>query len=122
MRLSYSGRAPDDGGGPNMKPGRAGAEEGAGVPPAIECISAVSLATHDMARAVRFYQALGFIESKDGKITRFDLVGKGSRVAGNSLRPYPVAFAFALADENHVAFRIPPYPVLAHSEAIYLRG
>src|SRR5262249_42506412 len=60
MRLSYSGRAPDDEGGPSMRPGRAGAEEGAGALPVIECISAVSLATHDMARAVRFYQALGF--------------------------------------------------------------
>jgi hypothetical protein len=37
---------------------------------------------------------LGFIESKNGKITRFDLVGKGARVAGNSLGPYPVAPGF----------------------------
>jgi hypothetical protein len=66
-------------------------------------------------------ELFGFIESKDGKITRFDVVGQGSRVAGNSLRPYPVAFAFTLADEKHVAFRIPAYPVLAYSEAIYLR-
>ncbi len=28
--------------------------------PQIESISAVTLATHDMARAVRFYSALGF--------------------------------------------------------------
>ncbi len=28
--------------------------------PAVEAISAVTLATHDMARAVRFYSALGF--------------------------------------------------------------
>ncbi len=26
----------------------------------IECVSAVTLATHDMARTVRFYRALGF--------------------------------------------------------------
>ena len=26
----------------------------------VECVSAVTLATHDMARAVRFYRALGF--------------------------------------------------------------
>jgi len=26
----------------------------------IKCISAITLATHDMARAVRFYRALGF--------------------------------------------------------------
>jgi hypothetical protein len=72
-------------------------------------------------KVVNELELLGFIESKNGKITRFDVVGKGSRVAGNSLRPYPVAFVFTLADEKHVAFRIPPYPVLAHSEAIYLR-
>lgn len=64
---------------------------------------------------------LGFVESRDGKITRFDVVAKGSRVAGDSLEPYPVAFAFTLADEKHVAFKIPPWPVLAYSEAIYLR-
>jgi hypothetical protein len=66
-------------------------------------------------------ELFGFIESRNGKVTRFDLVARGSRVAGNSLKPYPVAFAFTLADERHVAFRIPPYPVLAHSEKIYFR-
>jgi hypothetical protein len=63
----------------------------------------------------------GVIESRNGRLTRFDVVGKGSRVAGNSLEPYPVAFAFTLADEKHVAFRVPPYPVLAYSESIYFR-
>jgi len=42
-------------------------------------------------------------------------------VAGNSLEPYPVAFAFTLADEKHVASRIPPWPVLAYDEKIYFR-
>ena len=30
------------------------------LPPTVDCVSAVTLATHDMARAVRFYRALGF--------------------------------------------------------------
>ena len=34
--------------------------EGMSAPPAIEGISAVSLVTRDMSRAVRFYRALGF--------------------------------------------------------------
>jgi catechol 2,3-dioxygenase-like lactoylglutathione lyase family enzyme len=33
----------------------------------IEGISAVTLATHDMARAVRFYQALGFVPCLGGE-------------------------------------------------------
>jgi hypothetical protein len=32
-----------------------------------------------------------------------------------------VAFAFTLADEKHVASRIPPWPVLAYDEKIYFR-
>ena len=42
-----------------MGPGPVPSEAGAGPRP-LEGISAVTLATHDMARAVRFYQALGF--------------------------------------------------------------
>ena len=45
-----------------MKP-ESRSQEQEGVPPTIACISAVTLATHDMARAVRFYRAL----SADGK-------------------------------------------------------
>jgi catechol 2,3-dioxygenase-like lactoylglutathione lyase family enzyme len=44
------------------------------VPSGIESISAVTLATHDMARAVRFYQALGFplhYGSEDAPFTSF---------------------------------------------------
>ena len=41
-----------------MGPGPVPSEAGAGPRP-LEGISAVTLATHDMARAVRFYQALG---------------------------------------------------------------
>jgi catechol 2,3-dioxygenase-like lactoylglutathione lyase family enzyme len=35
--------------------------------PRIESINAVTLATHDMARAVRFYRALGFVLNYGGE-------------------------------------------------------
>lgn len=62
---------------------------------------------------------LGFIESKNGKITRFDIVARGTRTSGKS--SYPVGYAFALADESHVAFHVPPYPVLGYSKQVYFR-
>jgi catechol 2,3-dioxygenase-like lactoylglutathione lyase family enzyme len=37
----------------------------------LTCISAVTLATHDMARAVAFYQALGFVLKFGGPDARF---------------------------------------------------
>jgi hypothetical protein len=37
-----------------------GVPEDMSVPQTVEGISAVTLVTHDMARAVRFYSALGF--------------------------------------------------------------
>jgi len=37
----------------------------------IECISAVTLATHDMDRSVRFYQALGFKVDHGGPTAEF---------------------------------------------------
>jgi len=77
--------------------------------------------SHEGKKVLMELDLLGFIESKNGKITRFDVVAKGTRVAGNSLEPYPVAFALTLADEKHVASRIPPWPVLAYSEGIYFR-
>ncbi len=45
----------------------------------IQSISAVSLATHDMVRAVRFYQALGFVLRYGGEQSSFT-----SLVAGTS--------------------------------------
>lgn len=48
-------------------------------PPPIESISAITLATHDMARAVRFYRALGFVlryGGEDASFTSFQ-VGPG---------------------------------------------
>src|SRR6202043_312780 len=37
----------------------------------IKCISAITLATHDMARAVRFYRALGFEIAYGGENAAF---------------------------------------------------
>ena len=42
-----------------MRPERAGQGNDTGLPPAVEGISAVTLATHDMAATVAFYRALG---------------------------------------------------------------
>ncbi|MDA1015756.1 MAG: hypothetical protein O3A00_15045 [Planctomycetota bacterium] len=64
---------------------------------------------------------LGFIESKGQQITRFDFVARGTRSADNG-KPYPIAFAFSLADEQHIAFKVPPYPVLGYSPKVYLRN
>jgi catechol 2,3-dioxygenase-like lactoylglutathione lyase family enzyme len=51
----------------------------AGRDPRILSISAVTLATHDMARAVRFYRALGFRLKYGGEDTAFTsfTVGQG---------------------------------------------
>lgn len=44
----------------------------------IETISAVTLATHDMARAVRFYRALGFTVHHGGEVAAFTSLAAGS--------------------------------------------
>ena len=44
----------------------------------IQSISAVSLATHDMVRAVRFYQALGFVLRYGGERSSFTSLAAGS--------------------------------------------
>lgn len=59
-----------------MRAEQAGAEKSASA--AIESISAVSLATHDMARAVRFYQALGFTLRYGGEGSSFTSFHAGS--------------------------------------------
>ena len=41
-------------------------------------ISAITLATHDMARAVAFYQALGFVLKSGGPAARFTSLEAGS--------------------------------------------
>ena len=47
-------------------------------PPEIQSISAISLATHDMARAVRFYQVLGFTLCYGGQESSFTSLAAGS--------------------------------------------
>ena len=51
---------------------------GSGPAARIESISAVSLATHDMARAVRFYRSLGFTVRYGGEGTSFTSLFAGS--------------------------------------------
>jgi len=43
----------------------------------IQCISAITLATHDMARAVRFYRALGFEIAYGGEDAAFTSLRAG---------------------------------------------
>ena len=47
-------------------------------PALIESISALTLATHDMARAVRFYQALGFVLRYGGEAAAFSSFSAGN--------------------------------------------
>lgn len=56
-------------------------------PPAIENISAVSLATHDMARAVKFYQTLGFAVANGGPDASFTSMNAGSSFVNLIARP-----------------------------------
>ena len=44
----------------------------------IESVSAITLATHDMARAVAFYQSLGFVLKYGGADARFTSFRAGS--------------------------------------------
>lgn len=46
--------------------------------PTVEGINAISLATHDMARAVRFYRALGFTIRHGGEQSSFTSLRAGS--------------------------------------------
>lgn len=64
---------------------------------------------------------LGFIKSNGEKITRFDIVARGTRRTTKSESDYPVAYAFSIADKNHVAYDVPPYPVLGYSTNVYFR-
>ena len=57
---------------------QAGTPGGMDVPPTVEGISAVSLATRDMARAVRFYGALGFPLCRGGEGAPFTSFQAGS--------------------------------------------
>jgi catechol 2,3-dioxygenase-like lactoylglutathione lyase family enzyme len=55
--------------------------------PTIEGISAVSLVTHDMARAVRFYRALGFTIRTGGEQASFTSLHAGSGYLNLIARP-----------------------------------
>ncbi|MFN4261740.1 MAG: VOC family protein [Gemmataceae bacterium] len=50
----------------------------AAAPPRIDGISAITLATHDMARAVRFYQGLGFRLLYGGETASFSSFRAGT--------------------------------------------
>jgi catechol 2,3-dioxygenase-like lactoylglutathione lyase family enzyme len=55
--------------------------------PAIQCISAVTLATHDMARAVRFYRSLGFVLHYGGETAAFTSFSVGTGYLNLILQP-----------------------------------
>jgi catechol 2,3-dioxygenase-like lactoylglutathione lyase family enzyme len=44
----------------------------------LSCVNAITLATHDMARAVAFYQALGFVLKSGGPAASFTSFHAGS--------------------------------------------
>lgn len=73
----------------------------------------VKLATADGKRT---YDAelLGFVETKDGKVTRFDVVAQGKFRGEGRYTPrapkgeFPLAVGFTLADGKDIADRVPP--------------
>ena len=68
---------------------RADGPESPGPTPTIECISAVTLTTGDMARAVRFYRALGFSLRSGGDRSPFTSLHAGSSYLNLMARPNP---------------------------------
>jgi catechol 2,3-dioxygenase-like lactoylglutathione lyase family enzyme len=64
--------------------GAAGGPEG---PQTVEGIGAVSLVTHDMARSVRFYRALGFTIRHGGEQASFTSLHAGSGYLNLIARP-----------------------------------
>ena len=60
------------------QPEEVGSDRGHEGPPTVEGISAVSLVTHDMARSVRFYRALGFTIRHGGEQASFTSLHAGS--------------------------------------------
>lgn len=58
-----------------------------GTAPAIERLSAITLATHDMARAVRFYRALGFELLYGGEAASFTSFRTGAGYLNLILQP-----------------------------------
>jgi hypothetical protein len=84
----------------------------------------VHLETKDGGRG---YQAdvLGFVEAKNGKVTRLDLVaygrfwGQGTYTPGAPNDKFPLAIAFKLADTNDPLTRLVPDAVRCYAD--YLR-
>jgi hypothetical protein len=84
----------------------------------------VQLETKDGRRG---YHAslLGFIQTKDGKVTRFDIVanglfwGHGTYTPGAPAGKFPLAIAFTLADVNDPLTKLVPDAVRCYSD--YLR-
>ena len=66
---------------------KTGVAEDMSVPPAVEGISAVTLVTHDMARAVRFYRAMGFTIRTGGELASFTSLHAGSGYLNLIARP-----------------------------------
>jgi catechol 2,3-dioxygenase-like lactoylglutathione lyase family enzyme len=64
-----------------------GVPEYMSVPPTVEGISAVTLVTHDMVRAVRFYRALGFTIRSGGEQASFTSLHAGSGYLNLVARP-----------------------------------
>ena len=64
-----------------------GVPEDMSVPPTVEGISAVTLVTHDMVRAVRFYRALGFTIRTGGEQASFTSLHAGSGYLNLIARP-----------------------------------
>jgi catechol 2,3-dioxygenase-like lactoylglutathione lyase family enzyme len=64
-----------------------GVPEDMSVPPTVEGISAVTLVTHDMARAVRFYRALDFTIRFGGEQASFTSLHAGSGYLNLIARP-----------------------------------
>jgi catechol 2,3-dioxygenase-like lactoylglutathione lyase family enzyme len=56
-------------------------------PSEIQSISAVTLATHDMARAVRFYRALGFTLRTGGERSPFTSLSAGTGYLNITFQP-----------------------------------
>ena len=59
-------------------PGRDDRPDGDAAGSSLRAISAITLATHDMARAVRFYQTLGFALHYGGEDAQFTSLSVGS--------------------------------------------
>jgi hypothetical protein len=78
-------------------------------------IGTVQLETPDGKRGYET-DLLGFIEAKDGKLSRFDLVSKGlfwgagsyTNTAGTPKGKFPLGVAFRLADGKNEADKVPP--------------